>query len=130
MTWVIQIPDGPKVESDDFTLDDLDRIEKETGTFWSVMNPLRESKVARAFLKVAYTHADLDPALVDGLTMKTLKGMFDFKADEPEEAEAVPLGRKAPKDRMRKSSSAGARSASNGPQPSQGNNESVTSLVS
>lgn len=129
MTWVIQIPDGPKVESDDFTLDDLDKIEKQTGTFWSVMNPLRESKVARAFLQTAYTHAGLDPADVDNLTMKTLKSMFDFVPDgEVLDAEERPT--KPRKGQPRRSSSGGAPSDSNGPPVSQDNNVSAISSAS
>jgi hypothetical protein len=114
MTWLIRIPDGPVVESDDFTLDDLDRIEKETGTYWSIMNPLRESKVARAFLRTAYRRADMDPAGVDTLTMRTLKGMFEYiedasAGDDPQRPT------KHRKDQKRRSSSGGAHTGSNGP---------------
>ena len=128
MAWLIKIPDGPVVESDDFTLDTLDQIERETGTYWSVMNPLRESKVARAFLKAAYQMADLDPADVDTLTMKTLKGMFEYAEDPPSKEPERPT--KHRKDRTRRSSSGGAPTGSNGRQVSPEPSESVTSSTS
>jgi hypothetical protein len=87
MTWLITVGEGT-VESDDFTIGDLGQIEKESETYWSIANPLRSSRVARAFLRVAYRRSGRDPEEVDGLTLGQLKSMFDFRADaddgEPE----------------------------------------------
>ena len=129
MAWIIRIPDGgPQISSDDFTLDQLDSIEKSTGTYWSIMNPLRESKVARAFLKAAYEMADRDPADVDSLTMKSLKSMFDYIDDAPSEGQGGPT--KARKGQKRRSSSTGARTGSSGPRVSPEPSGSVTSSTS
>jgi len=127
MTWLIKIPDGPVVESDDFTLDDLGRIEKDSDTFWSIANPLRSAAVARAFLKTAYRRAGMDETEVDALPMKYLKSVFDFRADdEPAgEAETDPTpGRKA---RTSRNSSGGARRSTTGPPVPLDSNASATS---
>ena len=117
MTWIIRIPDGPEVESDDFLLDDLDRIERESGIFWSVANPLREAKVARAFLKAAYRRAGLDEDLVDSLRMGQIKSVFRYRPDERAGGDAE-TPTKAPRGRKRKPSSGGAPNGTGGPRPS------------
>lgn len=83
MTWLMRLPDGRKVSSDDFTLGDLGRVEDETGVPWSTANPFRSVKTARAFLRAAYVNAGLGPDDVDALTLGTLKRVFEFREDEP-----------------------------------------------
>lgn len=94
MTWVMRWK-GQEIVSDDFTLDELGRIEKETGVPWSTLNPLREMKVARSFLSIALERTGGDPADLDGLTLGRIKAVFDFRPDEPfpgdEEADDGPL---------------------------------------
>lgn len=112
MTWVVSLPDGQKVESDDFTLADLIAIEKETGTPWSILNPYKDGSVAIAFYRTALRMTDGDPKVADSATLKDLKRMFEFVPDEPipsnGEGEEVPLDLKAA------SSSIGAQSGTAG----------------
>jgi len=123
MTWIMSLPDGGTVESDDFLLSDLETIEKETGEYWSTMNVLRTAKVARAFLRVAYQRTGRDPADVDLLTMKFLKSCFDFRADDEAPAEAEGTAADPTKGRTSRSSSGGARRSTSGPRPSAGSND-------
>lgn len=111
MSWVIRI-DGQEVCSDDFTLSELERVEKESDTPWSVANPLRSAAVARVFLKVALIKLGRDPVEVDTWTLRQLKTMFDYRADEPAAAEVG--GEPDPLDRSSPSSSPGAHSGSGG----------------
>ena len=116
MTWVLKVGDG-EVSSDDFLLADMETIEAESGEFWSTANPARSAKAARAFLRAAYRHADLDPDEVDGLRMAVLKSMFEYR---PDEAEPEPDGERPTKPRNRgrtsRSSSPGAPTVTGGPQ--------------
>lgn len=114
MTWIVQWG-GQRVSSDDFTLGDLIALEKETGTPWSGLNPLREVKVAVAFLRVAVGRLGGDPDEADSATLKQLKHVFAFEPDEPwpgdgedGEDDDGPLGLKGP------GSSPGAPAASTG----------------
>jgi len=81
MTWIVKWQ-GEEYSSDDFTLDELGRIEKESGTAWSVLNPLRTAAVAKAFLRVALARAGEEPGKVDKLTAGQIKWCFDFRPDE------------------------------------------------
>lgn len=82
MTWVMRWG-GQEIVSDDFTLGELGRIEDETGVPWSTLNPLREMKVARAFLGIALERTGGDAAELDGLTLGRIKAVFDFRPDVP-----------------------------------------------
>jgi len=103
MTWIVKWQ-GEEYSSDDFTLDELGRIEKESGTAWSVLNPLRTASVAKAFLRVVLARAGEDAGRVEKLTAGQLKWAFDFRPDEePGKApaasdgdDAVPLDTTSP----------------------------------
>jgi hypothetical protein len=95
--WVIRVGDV-EVLSDDFLIEDLEAVEKTSGVPWSIANPLREIKVARAFLAVAMVRQGKSDREVEAelrtLTLRTLKNTFDYRADEDEdttEDDADPL---------------------------------------
>lgn len=92
MTWIIRVGDET-VSSDDFTIEDLGNIETSAGTIWSVANPLREAKIAKAFLAVAMLHlGKTEQEVIDALntiTLKTLKNTFSLVPDEEEGDEAA-----------------------------------------
>lgn len=115
MGWLIKI-DGHEVSSDDLTLDDLDALEKATGTPWSALNPWRHATHAREFIRRALVlsgvpQEDAD-ARADNLRLSDIKGAFDFVDDTTGEREAspdIPLGRSS------RSSSRGGPRGSGGP---------------
>lgn len=93
MSWNIRIPGGQVVSSDDFLIEDLGSIEKATGESWAVLNPMRSSAVAKAFLAVAMlrsgrTEAEVETAL-QLVTLKKLKSAFTYIDDEEAEQEEV-----------------------------------------
>ena len=98
MSWVIRIPGGTSVNSDDFTIEDLGEIEKATGESWAIANPLRSVAVAKGFLAAAMLRAGKSPAEVEtALTLvrlKQLKNAFTYVDDEDggEEEEVDPSG--------------------------------------
>lgn len=114
MTWIIKVPDCEPVESDDFTLDDLIKIEKASGVPWAILNPFKDGAVAREFYRIALRMTGGDPKQADSATLRQVKSMFDWREDEPfpitqggsDDADPLPL--RAP------SSSPGARSGSSG----------------
>lgn len=116
MTWIVQW-DGQRVSSDDFTLDDLIALEKETGTPWSALNPMREVKIARAFLRTAIKHSGGDPDEADKATLRRLKHVFEFEEDEPWPGDAEGAEDDAPLDLKGRGSSPGAPDASTGARP-------------
>ena len=122
MTWTVTTPAGP-VSSDDFTLGDLDDIEKGSDTFWSVANPWRHARVARGFLRAAYRAKGLDPGLVDSLTMGALKTAFDYEPDPGDEAADPTRGRRG---RSTRASSAPSSKGSAGRPRSAGSSDSET----
>lgn len=102
VTWIVKVG-SEQISSDDFTLEDLIALEKETGTPWSGLNPLREAQVARAFLRIAIKRLGGKPDDADNATLKQLKHTFAFEADEPwpggEEAaeeDSAPLDSRGP----------------------------------
>ena len=127
MPFIIKIPGHPEVEDLDFTLDQMDMIERESGVFWVLASPFKSAKVAKAYLKAAYRMHGLDPDDVDTLRQRDMRGWIDFRADESD-AEAAPTtptkGRTA---RKRPASSVGAPTPTTGPPPSPGSNASETS---
>jgi len=74
--------------SDDFLLDDMEEIEKATGVPWSIANPLREARVARAFLAAALERSGRsEQEIVTTLRMLTLKKLrvaFEYLPDQNE----------------------------------------------
>jgi hypothetical protein len=127
--WVIDWQDV-KYSSDDFTLDELGRIEAETETPWSIANCLREIKVARAFLGVVFDRAGIDRSELPKLTLGQIKGVFAYEADpddepvtEDEEGDPDPLGGRSTSRR----SSGGARAGSAGRRKKHAGSASVTS---
>lgn len=126
MPFIIRIPGHEPVEDLDFTLDDMDLIERESGVFWVMASPFKSAKVAKAYLKVAYRHLGLDPKAIDKLTQRDMRGWFDYEEDkEVPSVEAVPTkGRKAP---TRRSSSSSVPTTTSGPQLLPENKLSATS---
>ena len=106
MSWLIR-HNGVEASSDDFLIDDLAQIEKSTGTPWSVANPWRDVKVARAFLAAAMLRAGRGEEEVATalslLTLKQLKTVFKWvDDDEPpagEDGQEAPLDRPSPTSR-------------------------------
>lgn len=90
MTWNIR-HNGMSFSSDDFLIEDLAEIESATGVPWSVANPLREIKVAKAFLAAAMLRSGRSDVEVETalkmLTLKHLKKAFAFVVDEDDEGE-------------------------------------------
>jgi hypothetical protein len=91
MSWLIR-HNGVQFSSDDFTIEDLGEIEKATGTAWSIANPIREIKQARAFLATAMLRSGRSEAEVEAMlnqiTLRSLKNAFEYVADE--DADAAP----------------------------------------
>lgn len=86
--WIIK-HNGTEFSSDDFLIEDLENVERATGSPWSTANPLRDVKTARAFLAVAMLrqgspNAEVETAL-KLITLKSLKNAFEFKSDDEEE---------------------------------------------
>lgn len=125
MTWTMRLPGGRgAVESDDFTLDDLDRIERATGQPWSTLNPWRDAKTAREFIRTAYRHSGLTDAQADDATkriaLRHVKSLFEHRPDEPlaeGDDEEDGGGPPVPLDRRRRSTSTGAPPAGAGRPP-------------
>ena len=118
MTWVMTLPArAGTVESDDFTLDDLDAIEKATGQPWSTLNPWRDAKVAREFIRTAYRHTGITDEQADDATrriaLRHVKSLFEHRPDEPLSDEPA-KDDGGPLDRKRHRSSTGAPPAGDG----------------
>ena len=99
MSWLIRW-DDVEMSSDDMLIEDLENVEKSTGSPWSVANPLRDIKVARAFLAVAMLRSGkTEEQVADALgkiTLATLKTAFDWKPDDEATTEgSAPLDRPA-----------------------------------
>lgn len=128
MSWLVRW-DDVELNSDEFLIEDLESVEKSTGVPWSVCNPFREVKVARAFLAVALLRAGkTENEVADALgrvTLGTLKSAFDYKPDDEMEGRA-PL---APRDHLVRTSPASSpgRRPKGGSRPKREGNESVTS---
>ena len=90
MSWLITW-DGVEYDSDDFLISDLGRVERESGTPWSVANCFRDVGVAKAFLGVAMRRSGLSDKeateKLDAVTMRELKNAFRWKADDDGEEE-------------------------------------------
>lgn len=84
MSWLIR-HNGVEFSSDDFLIEDLQTIEESTGTPWSIANPVREIKVARAFLAVAMLRSGRSEAEVEAMlaniTLKALRAAFELVPD-------------------------------------------------
>lgn len=113
MTWIVRWG-GERVTSDDFTLDDLIALEKETGTPWSALNPLREIRIARAFLRVAINRTGGDPDDADRATLGRLKHVFEFEEDQPWPGGGEGSDDDGPLDLKARGSSPGASAGSTG----------------
>ena len=114
MAWLIRVDDETAVDSDDFTLSDLIEIEKESEVPWSTSNPLREVRVAKAFIRAALRKSGRNPREVDEWTLRRIKKVFDWRSDvegddEQQEGGAAPL-----KDSSDPGSSSGGSGASTG----------------
>ena len=109
--WLIKVGDKT-VESDDFTIGDLEEIEKATATPWSIANPLRDIKVARAFLATAMLREGVADREVEQalrtITLRSLKNTFAFKPDDEDEPE-VRSEEDDPLDRPARTSRASSR---------------------
>lgn len=114
MTWIIRVPDHDPVESDDFTLDDLIKIEKGSGVPWAILNPFKDGAVAREFYRVALRMSGEDPKQADDVTLRRMKSLFDWREDEPFPITQGGDGESDPLPLKVQSSSPGARSGSSG----------------
>ena len=90
MSWLIKW-DGQELNSDDFTIADLGRVEKESGEPWSTANPFRDVAVARSFVGVALRRQGLGDkdvtAALDQVTLRRLKTAFEWVDDDSEGGE-------------------------------------------
>ena len=118
MSWIVRWQDT-EINSDDFLIEDLEQIEKATGTPWSIANPLRDIKVAKAFIAVAMLRAgksDTQVALaLNALTLGTLKTAFDFKPEDEATSESVPTTPKKSRARTSPGSSPTGRATDGSP---------------
>jgi hypothetical protein len=80
MSWVIKW-NGEEVSSDDFTLGELGRVEKEADTSWSIANPLRTAAVAQAFLRIVIARQGGDLMDADRATLGKVKRAFAWSDD-------------------------------------------------
>lgn len=132
--WIIRVGDD-EITSDDFLIEDLETIEKATDTPWSIANPLKDIKVARAFIAVAMVRQGKTDREVTAemktLTLRTLKKTFDYKPDDAavvdSEEDADPLARPAKTGR---GSRRGPRPLAGGSRPISESNDLETSSAS
>jgi hypothetical protein len=92
MPWKIKVPDF-EMDSDDMTIAELGRVEKISGTPWSVANPYRDVGVAKAFYLLALERSGASrnkaEKIVNELTLKDFKNAFEWIKDaDDEEVEA------------------------------------------
>jgi hypothetical protein len=87
MPWIVTF-DGVQLDADDMTVEELGEVERISGVPWSIANPLREVKVAKAYVAVALLRAGRDKSDVAGqltaLRQRDLKGVFDWRDDDQE----------------------------------------------
>lgn len=88
MSWEITYQ-GNHLNSDDFTLDELEAVEKASGVPWSILNAYREVRVAKALLAVLLVRlGQSDAQMTDTLTkltMRDIKNVFTWIPEDGEE---------------------------------------------
>jgi hypothetical protein len=128
MPFYVRIPGCPPVCDLDFTLDDMDIIETESGVPWVLCSPFKQARVAKAYARAAYRIHGLDPDEVGTLTQRDMRGWFDYEPDQEDGPEGQPPGpTKGRKGRKRPPSSGGAPSGTGGPPPPPAGSGSETS---
>ena len=119
MAWMIKYQ-GQTLDSDDFTIEELGEVERASGEPWSVVNPLRSVKVARAFLAVLMLRTmdkDEVPSALKALTLKKMRTAFEYRSDEEDDdASGVAQGPLESPEETTPESSAGE-PARDGPHP-------------
>lgn len=119
MPWVITIPGEEPINELDFTLDEVDFIERESKTPWGIANPIRVLAVYRAYLKVCLKRVGRDPKEVDTYTQRDIRGWLDYVPDEEsEEAKPEEVPTKARKGRKQAASSVTSLTSTTGPRTS------------
>lgn len=123
MSWLIKIR-GSEVSSDDFTLEELEAVEKASGTPWSVLNAYREIRVAKAMLAVVLVRLGVPDTLMvkelSALTLRDIKSAFVWVPDEDDggggggDDDDDPLDPTPPPPPTSQKSSAGASSVTTG----------------
>jgi hypothetical protein len=87
MPWIVTF-DGVQLDADDMTVEELGEVERISGVPWSIANPLREVKVAKAYIAVALLRTGRDKSEVASrlaaLRQRDLKGVFDWREDDQE----------------------------------------------
>lgn len=122
MGFTVTVPGHPVVDDLDFTLDDMDVIERESGIPWTIVHPMKNAKVAKAYVRVVYRMHGLDPAEVDSLRQRDMQGWFGH-SDVVEDAPERPTrARKGPKPRKPPHSSGSSPTGTSGPPPSADSN--------
>ena len=94
MAWTIKYG-GQTLDSDDFTIEELGEVERASGEPWSIINPLRSVKVARAFIAVLMLRTmdkDEVPSALKALTLKKMRLAFEYRPDEDEDAVGAAQG--------------------------------------
>lgn len=80
--WIFRLPGLPEIDSDNLTLDDVERFEAASGTPWSQINPAARAKDAAAVALVLALRAgkteDEAEAWVKGLTLGQLRGAYTY----------------------------------------------------
>jgi len=117
MGFIVRIPGQEEIDSADFTIDEVDQIERESEVFWILAHPWRQVKVARAFMRVAYQRHGMDPKLADDLRLRDLTKVFDYRPDADEEApseEEVPTKPRS-RGRSQRNSSDSSQASTTGP---------------
>lgn len=102
MSYVIRTTAG-EINTDDFTLADLGWCEEQSGTPWSIQNPWKSIKVAKAMhrtalVRLGVAEADAEAA-TERLTLRQMKSMFQWREDEAADIagdDAGPLGSPPP----------------------------------
>lgn len=84
MAWKIRL-DEVEFSSDDLTLEELEAVEETSGEPWSMLNPVRSVKSAKALLAVALMRAGVPDEEIGqrlgALTVKDIKDVFDWEED-------------------------------------------------
>ena len=99
VAWIVKW-DGEEMSSDDLTMEELEAIEDMTGGSWSMLNPVRSVKDAKALLVVAMIRGGADKPDVEkrvrSLTVADIKDAFDWRADDADPLAVVATSTESP----------------------------------
>jgi hypothetical protein len=95
LRWEIHPPGTDyTMVTDDFTLDEIEAIEEQTGVPWLLLDPARNLKVARAYITMACIRAGIPDEEIPGRisTIGDLHGVLTLVPARPTALKAVRTG--------------------------------------